>query len=108
MLKRHFASSPAAAPKMAANSEVGHTIQNATCFVTLTRSKKLNSLTMNMINGLNSVFQNIVLQDKVKVIVLEGEGEKAFCAGGDVAKVRESGLSEDKSLTYNFFHDEYL
>ena len=91
-----------------ANSEVSNSIQNSTCFVTLTRSKKLNSLTMNMINGLNDVFHNIVLKDKVKVLVLEGEGAKAFCAGGDVAKVRESGLSDDKSLTYNFFHDEYL
>ena len=103
ILKRHFTSSI-----MAANSEVSNSIQNSTCFVTLTRSKKLNSLTMNMINGLNDVFHNIVLKDKVKVLVLEGEGAKAFCAGGDVAKVRESGLSDDKSLTYNFFHDEYL
>ena len=83
---------------MATNSEVSNSIQNSTCFVTLTRSKKLNSLTMNMINGLNDVFHNIVLKDKVKVLVLEGEGAKAFCAGGDVAKVRESGLSDDKSL----------
>jgi enoyl-CoA hydratase/carnithine racemase len=93
---------------MAANAEVGHVIENSSCFVTLTRSKKLNSLTMNMINGLNDVFHNIILKNKVNVIVLEGEGEKAFCAGGDVARVRESGLSDDKSLTYNFFHDEYL
>eukprot|EP00943_MAST-04B_sp_MAST-4B-sp1_P007608 g7608.t1 len=101
ILRRHLTT-------MAANTEVGHVIENSSCFVTLTRSKKLNSLTMNMINGLNDVFHNIVLKNKVKVIVLEGEGEKAFCAGGDVARVRESGLSDDKSLTYNFFHDEYL
>ena len=42
------------------------------------------------------------------MLILEGEGTKAFCAGGDVARVREAGLSStDNSLTYDFFHEEY-
>ena len=102
-LGRHFTSSA-----MEANAEVTHKIQNSCCFVSLTRSKKLNSLTMNMINGLNAIFQEVILQGKAKVLILEGEGTKAFCAGGDVARVREAGLSStDNSLTYDFFHEEY-
>eukprot|EP00945_MAST-04E_sp_MAST-4E-sp1_P007364 g7364.t1 len=109
ILKRHFT----AVAKMDA-PEIIHKVCNGNALlVTLNRPAKLNALTMNMIDGLNDVFNNIVLQDQVDVVLLEGAGGKAFCAGGDVARVRLSGLKQlpenegGDGLTRNFFEQEY-
>ena len=59
--------------------EIIHKVCNGNALlVTLNRPAKLNALTMNMIDGLNDVFNNIVLQDQVDVVLLEGAGGKAF------------------------------
>jgi enoyl-CoA hydratase len=42
----------------------------------------------------------------VERVVIEGAGEKAFCAGGDIAILGRRGR-EDRALFENFFHDEY-
>ena len=42
----------------------------------------------------------------VRCVLLSGSGEKAFCAGGDVAAVREEVLSGG-TLPADFFYEEY-
>ena len=44
--------------------------------------------------------------DEVRAILIEGEGEKAFCAGGDVRSVRDEAMSDPDSAT-GFFRTEY-
>ena len=71
--------------------------------VQLNRPKALNALNVGMIETLTSAYQGFV-RDGVKLIVLEGAGGKAFCAGGDVR-----AIWEDKSgaTGRDFFVKEY-
>jgi enoyl-CoA hydratase/carnithine racemase len=71
--------------------------------VQLNRPKSLNALNVGMIESLYSAYQGFI-RDQVKLIVLEGAGDKAFCAGGDVR-----AIWEDKSgaTGRDFFVKEY-
>jgi enoyl-CoA hydratase len=52
--------------------------------VTLARAAKLNSLTPAMLDELESIARRIEADTDVRVVVLTGAGEKAFCVGADI------------------------
>ncbi|XP_056867020.1 3-hydroxyisobutyryl-CoA hydrolase 1-like isoform X1 [Raphanus sativus] len=54
--------------------------------LTLNRPKKLNALSLNMINRLLQLFLAYEEDPSVKLIILKGQG-RAFCAGADVSAV---------------------
>lgn len=70
--------------------------------IVLNRPDKLNSLSMNMIQGLVGAYSQIK-NAGARVVVMKGEG-RAFCAGGDVASVREAALAGG-TLQNTFFFD---
>ena len=43
-------------------------------------------------------------QDQVKMVIIEGAGEKAFCAGGDIRAITDSKGSPSQG---DFFREEY-
>lgn len=53
--------------------------------VTLNRPKKLNAITGTMIETLITFFRTVHLDDRVKVVILTGAGDKAFSAGIDLS-----------------------
>jgi hypothetical protein len=73
--------------------------------VTLNRPKKLNALNLEMVRELQSAFDAAEASQGCVALALRGEGERAFCAGGDIVAVRAAGL-EDKPTT-PFFREEY-
>ena len=52
--------------------------------LTLRRPAALNALNLGMIQALADAIDAWVADDMVKVIAIRGEGERAFCAGGDI------------------------
>eukprot|EP00658_Telonema_sp_P-2_P072368 TRINITY_DN61506_c0_g1_i3.p1 TRINITY_DN61506_c0_g1~~TRINITY_DN61506_c0_g1_i3.p1 ORF type:complete len:349 (-),score=93.77 TRINITY_DN61506_c0_g1_i3:102-1148(-) len=72
--------------------------------VKLNRPSKLNSLSLGMIRELEQAYSQLIA-GKAKCVLLSGEG-RAFCAGGDVAAVREESLNGG-SLPFDFFYEEY-
>lgn len=72
--------------------------------LTLTRPKKLNSLSYPMIMEMRSKYGELNSAG-VKCLILRGEG-RALCAGGDVAEVRQ-GVLEGSSQPADFFYEEY-
>jgi enoyl-CoA hydratase len=52
--------------------------------VTLARPAKLNSLTPSMLDELERVARGLEDDNDVRVVVLTGAGEKAFCVGADI------------------------
>ena len=52
--------------------------------ITLDRPEKLNAVTPEMLEGLEAALASIEADDAVRVVVLTGEGERAFCAGADI------------------------
>jgi enoyl-CoA hydratase/carnithine racemase len=52
--------------------------------VTLARAAKLNSLTPSMLDELEGVARELESDRDIRVVVLTGAGEKAFCVGADI------------------------
>lgn len=61
--------------------------------LTLDVPKTLNSLTLDMVDALQAALDDWRDRDDIAVILIDGAGEKAFCAGGDVQALRESSMA---------------
>jgi len=58
--------------------------------VTLTRPEKINALTPGMVQDIAAALRAWRYAAEVKAVVLRGEGERGFCAGGDLAGFHEA------------------
>jgi enoyl-CoA hydratase/carnithine racemase len=60
--------------------------------VTLNRPDRLNALDVPSKELLAGVWQNAAADPHVRVIVIRGAGEKAFCAGSDIKEIQRTGI----------------
>ena len=63
------------------DSKIGH--------ITLNSPETLNSLTLNMVNEISALLDKWEADPRIKMILISGAGEKAFCAGGDIRALYE-------------------
>ena len=86
--------------------------KNSIGTITLNRPNTLNALTMNMIREMRSTFTQWIRDDDIKIIFIKGNGDRAFCAGGDVRAVRQAIIDHDgvapPQLAQEFFYEEYI
>ncbi|ATG35798.1 Enoyl-CoA hydratase/carnithine racemase [Phaeobacter piscinae] len=75
--------------------------------ITLTRSKALNALSYDMCLAVDAALKAWAKDDAVDLVVMDAEGEKAFCAGGDIAELYQTGTSGDYDYGRRFWRDEY-
>ena len=68
------------------------------CTVKINRPDKLNAMNTDVAKELIKTFETLNHDDNVKVIILTGEGEKAFSAGADIEYM--SKISADESVEY--------
>lgn len=59
----------------------GLMLQGRSLRLVLNRPAKLNALSMSMIDLLAEAFATVINRGGIDVIILEGAGPKAFCAG---------------------------
>ncbi len=76
------------------------------CVITLNRPKQLNALNLSMIRKITPALKQWEKEDKV-LIIINGTGGKAFCAGGDVRSIIESRKQPGCTLSSDFFREEY-
>jgi enoyl-CoA hydratase/carnithine racemase len=60
--------------------------QNETGFITLNRPKALNAYNIQMRDELYQVLGAVKDDPEVRVVILRGAGERAFCAGADLSE----------------------
>ena len=75
-------------------SELSLVREGPLAIVTLMRAAKLNALTRAMLDGLAALADEIERDDDCRVVILTGDGPKAFCAGADIAEWGELGPLE--------------
>jgi len=75
--------------------------------IRLNRPKALNALTRNMVLAMKAQLDAWATDPAITCVVVRGEGERAFCSGGDIRAVRESGLA-GTSYGIDFWRDEYV
>jgi enoyl-CoA hydratase/carnithine racemase len=59
-------------------------VDGAIATITLARPEKLNSVTQEMSHALVALIEDADADDEIRVIILTGSGERAFCAGSDI------------------------
>jgi enoyl-CoA hydratase/carnithine racemase len=78
---------------------------------TLNSEKSLNSLSLEMVNLLMPQLLAWQADSSIAMVMLEGAGEKAFCAGGDVVQLYKSTVAAGKGNyspeVETFFAKEY-
>lgn len=74
---------------------------------TLNAPLSLNSLTMDMICSLQKRLDQWFKDPEIALIFLQGAGEKAFCAGGDIRQLYQSIQARAFEGADEFFFHEY-
>ncbi len=73
----------------------------------MNRPKALNALDLDMIRAFRAAVDGWRDDPSVRLVVLEGAGGRAFCAGGDVRRLRELAIAGDRAGVESFFAEEY-
>ncbi len=81
-------------------------VRSGVATVTLNRPAALNALSFGMLESLADWLRRWESDDRVRLVVLRGAGEKAFCAGGDVRALYGHLTSETK-VHHQYFEVEY-
>lgn len=75
--------------------------------ITLTRPKALNAMTYPMCLAIEDAFDTWRDDDAVDLIVIDAEGDRAFCSGGDIADLYANGTKGNFAYGQKFWADEY-
>ena len=87
-------------------------VENGIGQITINRPSKLNALNVATIQELHNAFESLDENTEVRVIIITGEGEKAFVAGADIAEFanfsREEGAqmaAQGHELLFDFIEN---
>ena len=75
--------------------------------ITLTRPKALNALSHQMSLDIEDALDAWAVDDAVDLVILDARGDKAFCAGGDIARIHAQGTAGELDGPRGFWRDEY-
>lgn len=75
--------------------------------ITLARPDILNALSYDMCLAIETALDEWVNDDDVSIVLIDAEGERAFCAGGDVQDLYNRSKAGDLEFGRKFWRDEY-
>ncbi|MCK6443733.1 enoyl-CoA hydratase/isomerase family protein [Elstera cyanobacteriorum] len=81
--------------------------QGGALIITLNRPKALNALSLEMIRAMDPVLRRAATDPAIRCVILQGAGDRAFCAGGDVRAVAQAVSAGAMALADAFFREEY-
>ena len=101
-----------AAPQQdaAPQPEITFAVRGQVGFVLLNRPQALNALTLDMVREMDRQLVAWATDERVQAVVVQGAGNRAFCAGGDVKAVALATRAADPAtaaLPRDFFREEY-
>lgn len=75
--------------------------------ITLTRPDALNAMTHEMCMAIGEALNEWRNSDEVRCVIIDSEGSRAFCSGGDIAELYRTGKAGDYEYGRRFWADEY-
>ncbi|MGO4915103.1 enoyl-CoA hydratase/isomerase family protein [Pseudogemmobacter sp. W21_MBD1_M6] len=81
------------------DGQIGH--------ITLTRPQALNALTYDMCLAIEAAIDTWRTDDRVRMILFDATGDRAFCSGGDIAEIYATGTKGNDAYAQRFWRDEY-
>ena len=76
-------------------------------FISLNRPSALHALTLPMVHAMTAALLEWRDDPAVKCVVIDHADGRGFCAGGDIAFLRNSAMNDGGESGRQFFHDEY-
>lgn len=89
------------------NPDIDIRIEKSVGRITLTRAGKFNALTYEMVAAIYDALLVWQKDDSVMMVMIDAASTKAFCAGGDIQKLYQTGIDGDLEYMRNFWADEY-
>lgn len=87
--------------------DIATRIEGHAGIISLNRPSALHALTLDMVHAMTDVLVKWQTSKKVKCIIIDHAEGRGFCAGGDIAFLRNSALNDEGKSGRQFFHDEY-
>jgi len=75
--------------------------------ITLNRPQALNAMTYQMCLAIEAALDDWRDDPDVRLVVIDAAGDKAFCAGGDIQQLYDTGRAGDFAYGQKFWADEY-
>jgi enoyl-CoA hydratase len=75
--------------------------------LSLNRPQALHALTLGMVQAMTAALLEWRDDPQIKAVLIDHAEGRGFCAGGDVAQVRNSALTDGGAAGRKFFFDEY-
>lgn len=75
--------------------------------LSLNRPDALHALTLDMVHAMTSALVGWRDAEDVEAVIIDHAEGRGFCAGGDIAFLRNSALNDEGMSGRRFFHDEY-
>lgn len=88
-------------------SDINIRITGSAGRITLTRPKALNALSYDMCLAIDAALKTWRHDDQVQSVIIDAEGDRAFCAGGDIAELYDTGKAGNYDYGRGFWTDEY-
>lgn len=76
-------------------------------WISLNRPTAIHALTLPMVHAMTAAFQGWANDPAVEAVIVDHAEGRGFCAGGDIAFLRNSALNDGGASGRKFFHDEY-
>jgi enoyl-CoA hydratase len=76
-------------------------------FMSLNRPSALHALTLPMVHAMTAALLKWRDDPAVRCVVIDHADGRGFCAGGDIAFLRNSAMNDGGVSGLKFFHDEY-
>jgi enoyl-CoA hydratase len=75
--------------------------------LSLNRPKALHALTLEMCHAMSAALSEWAEDQAIGAVLIDHAEGRGFCAGGDIAFLRNSALNDGGASGRGFFHDEY-
>ena len=88
-------------------SDIDIRIEGRAGRITLQRPDALNALTYDMCLAIEAALDAWRTDASVGLVLIDAAGDRAFCAGGDIAEMYRTGTNGDYAYGQRFWADEY-
>lgn len=75
--------------------DILYDVSDSVATITINRPDKLNAFTRRTVDELTAAFLQAWSDRSVRVVILTGAGDRAFCVGGDLSTRDEGGYRQD-------------
>jgi enoyl-CoA hydratase/carnithine racemase len=81
-------------------SAVTHQVDGHVATITLSNPQRFNAMSLAMWNGLADTLQTLAANPDVRVVVLRGDGDRAFVSGADISEFGEQRNTDAGVVSY--------